>query len=65
MSVFEGPLPYLAALRTDAAPVAVVLDWRLERQLSAATHERRRAQLQQAIAEVDRRVAETNAAPQR
>jgi hypothetical protein len=37
----------------------------LERQLSAATHERRRAQLQQAIAEVDRRVAETNAAPQR
>jgi len=38
VSVFEGPLPYLAALRTDAAPVAVVLDWRLERQLSAAVY---------------------------
>jgi hypothetical protein len=37
----------------------------LERQLSTATHERRRSQLQQAIAEVDRRVAETTAAPQR
>ena len=37
----------------------------LERQLSSATHERRRAQLQQALAEIDRRVAETNAAPQR
>jgi DNA-binding NtrC family response regulator len=37
-SVFGGPLPYLAALRSDAAPVAVVLDWRLERQLSAALY---------------------------
>ena len=38
VSVFEGPLPYLDALRTDVAPVAVVLDWRLERQLSAAVY---------------------------
>jgi hypothetical protein len=37
----------------------------LERQLSSATHERRRAQLQQALDEIDRRVAETIAAPQR
>ncbi|HJP70224.1 MAG TPA: hypothetical protein VJ975_00720 [Candidatus Limnocylindria bacterium] len=37
-SVFEGPLPYLAALRTDSPPMAVVLDWRLERQLSAALY---------------------------
>jgi hypothetical protein len=31
----------------------------LERQLEATTHERRRTQIQQAIAEIDRRVAET------
>jgi hypothetical protein len=37
----------------------------LERQLNTATNEQRRTQLQQAIAEVDRRVAVTNAAPQR
>ena len=37
-SVFGGPLPYLAALRSEAAPVAVVLDWRLERELSAALY---------------------------
>ena len=30
----------------------------LERQLEATTHERRRAQIQQAIEEIDRRVAE-------
>lgn len=36
-SVFRAPLPYLAALRgLGAAPMAVVLDWRLENQLSAA-----------------------------
>ena len=34
----------------------------LERQLAAATHERRRAQLQQAIAEVERRMTVTSAA---
>jgi hypothetical protein len=33
----------------------------LERQLTATTHERRRTQLTQAIAEVDRRMAEANA----
>lgn len=38
VSVFDGPLPYLAALRGDLAPMAVVLDWRLERQLSAALY---------------------------
>ena len=37
-SVFEGPLSYLAALRTDSPPMAVVLDWRLERELSAALY---------------------------
>jgi hypothetical protein len=35
----------------------------LERQLAATTHERRRAQIVQAIAEIDRRVAATSAAP--
>ena len=35
-SVFRAPLPYLAALRDGLAPSAVVLDWRLERELSAA-----------------------------
>jgi DNA-binding NtrC family response regulator len=34
--VFRAPLPYLAALRTDAPPAAVILDWRLEHELSAA-----------------------------
>jgi len=33
----------------------------LDRQLVATTHERRRAQLNQAIAEVDRRMKETEA----
>lgn len=37
-SIFEGPLPYLSALRTDSPPMAVILDWRLERQLSAALY---------------------------
>jgi DNA-binding NtrC family response regulator len=35
-SVFRAPLPFLAALRTDVAPDAVILDWRLEHELSAA-----------------------------
>ncbi len=35
-SVFRAPVPYLAALRGVGAPMAVVLDWRLENQLSAA-----------------------------
>ena len=34
--IFSAPLPYLAALRSSAAPDAVVLDWRLENDLSAA-----------------------------
>ncbi len=34
-SVFRAPLPYLAQLREDAPPTAVVLDWRLEHHLSA------------------------------
>jgi len=33
----------------------------LQRQLDATTHERRRAQITQAIEEIDRRMAETNA----
>jgi len=32
----------------------------LERQLTATAHERRRAQIGQAMAEIDRRMAETN-----
>jgi hypothetical protein len=32
----------------------------LERQFEATTHERRRTQIQQAIAELDRRIAEVN-----
>jgi CheY-like chemotaxis protein len=35
-SVFRAPLPFLAALRVDDPPAVVVLDWRLEEQLSAA-----------------------------
>ena len=35
-SVFRAPLAYLAALRGPGAPMAVVLDWRLENELSAA-----------------------------
>jgi len=35
-SVFATPLPFLAALRAAEPPVAVVLDWRLERDVSAA-----------------------------
>jgi DNA-binding NtrC family response regulator len=35
-SVFRAPTPFLDALRIGPAPEAVVLDWRLERELSAA-----------------------------
>ena len=35
-SVFRRPATFLAALRTSAAPTAVILDWRLEHELSAA-----------------------------
>lgn len=35
-TVFRAPLPYLGALRAAEAPTAVVLDWRLEHELSAA-----------------------------
>ena len=35
-SVFRLPLPYLTALRSDPPPTVVVLDWRLEHELSAA-----------------------------
>ncbi len=35
-TVFRAPLPYLAALRGPATPAAVILDWRLEHELSAA-----------------------------
>lgn len=34
--VFRTPLPFLAALRNGPPPDAVVLDWRLEHELSAA-----------------------------
>lgn len=38
-AVFHAPLPYLTALRSvEAAPAAVVLDWRLENELSAALY---------------------------
>ena len=36
VSVFRAPLPFLSALRDQSQPTAVVLDWRLERELSAA-----------------------------
>ena len=35
-TLFREPLPFLAALRADDPPAAVVLDWRLEHELSAA-----------------------------
>lgn len=34
--LFRGPVAFLAAIRGTAAPAAVVLDWRLENELSAA-----------------------------
>ena len=34
--LFRTPLPFLVALRTSVAPIAAVLDWRLQRELSAA-----------------------------
>jgi DNA-binding NtrC family response regulator len=34
--VFRTALPFLVALRSSPAPDAVILDWRLERELSAA-----------------------------
>ena len=36
VSVFRAPLPFLASLRDRSQPTAVVLDWRLEHELSAA-----------------------------
>lgn len=36
VSVFRAALPFLAALRDRSQPTAVVLDWRLEHELSAA-----------------------------
>ena len=35
-SVFRAPLPFLAALRDRLPPTVIVLDWRLEHELSAA-----------------------------
>ncbi|MEO6577936.1 MAG: hypothetical protein ABIO99_03445 [Candidatus Limnocylindria bacterium] len=35
-SLFRMPVAFLAALRTAAAPDVVILDWRLEHELSAA-----------------------------
>lgn len=37
-SVFRTPLPYLTALRGGGPPSAVILDWRLEHELSAALY---------------------------
>ena len=34
--IYRAPLPFLAALRSTEPPHAVVLDWRLEHELSAA-----------------------------
>jgi DNA-binding NtrC family response regulator len=36
VSVFREALPFLSALRDRSQPTAVVLDWRLEHELSAA-----------------------------
>ena len=35
-TVFRAPLPFLAAMRGGEPPAAVILDWRLEHELSAA-----------------------------
>jgi DNA-binding NtrC family response regulator len=35
-TVFSAPLPFLAALGAETAPEAIVFDWRLEHELSAA-----------------------------
>ena len=39
-TIFRAPLPYLAALRAGEPPAAVILDWRLEHELSAARRPR-------------------------
>ena len=36
VSVFRAPLPFLGALRNRPRPSAIVLDWKLEHELSAA-----------------------------
>lgn len=36
--VYRATLPYLSALRDAARPAAVILDWRLEHELSAALY---------------------------
>jgi DNA-binding NtrC family response regulator len=35
-TVFRSPVPFLRAFREAPAPIAIVLDWRLEHELSAA-----------------------------
>jgi DNA-binding NtrC family response regulator len=35
-TVFRSPVPFLRAFREARAPMAIVLDWRLEQELSAA-----------------------------
>jgi CheY-like chemotaxis protein len=35
-TVYRSPLPFLSALREAVPPAAIVLDWRLEHELSAA-----------------------------
>lgn len=35
-SIFRAPLPFLTAIRTLRCPTVIILDWRLERELSSA-----------------------------
>jgi CheY-like chemotaxis protein len=37
-AIFHEPLPYLTALRSSWVPRVVILDWRLENELSAALY---------------------------
>jgi len=37
-AVFHEPMPFLSALRAPGAPSVVILDWRLEHELSAALY---------------------------
>ena len=56
------PRPLRDPVRVQALESLRLARTELERQLAATTHERRRAQIKQAIEEVDRRMTETSAA---
>ncbi len=57
----QGGRPVRDPERVQALESLRLARTELDRQLAATTHERRRAQITQAIAEIDRRMKETSA----